>query len=138
MREQGEKVNVRSTTQPRPGEGLSEKPEPDRCSGSGQGTRGRARRIRRRSGRCNRGSCRRRWCRSRRAREGRVQRRADGLRRQEDPGDQGRARADRTRPQRGQGPGRGAPKAVKEGVNKAEAEDIKKKLEAAGGTVELK
>ncbi len=32
----------------------------------------------------------------------------------------------------------GAPKAVKEGVNKAEAEEIKKKLEAAGGTVELK
>ena len=32
----------------------------------------------------------------------------------------------------------GAPKAVKEGVNKAEAEDIKKKLEEAGGTVELK
>ena len=32
----------------------------------------------------------------------------------------------------------GAPKAVKEGVNKAEAEDIKKKLEAASGTVELK
>ena len=32
----------------------------------------------------------------------------------------------------------GAPKAVKEGVNKAEAEDIKKKLEAAGATVELK
>jgi large subunit ribosomal protein L7/L12 len=32
----------------------------------------------------------------------------------------------------------GAPKAVKEGVNKAEAEEIKKKLEAAGGAVELK
>jgi large subunit ribosomal protein L7/L12 len=32
----------------------------------------------------------------------------------------------------------GAPKAVKEGVNKAEAEDIKKKLEAAGAKVELK
>ena len=32
----------------------------------------------------------------------------------------------------------GAPKAVKEGVNKAEAEEIKKKIEAAGGTVELK
>ena len=32
----------------------------------------------------------------------------------------------------------GAPKAVKEGVNKAEAEEIKKKLEAAGATVELK
>jgi large subunit ribosomal protein L7/L12 len=32
----------------------------------------------------------------------------------------------------------GAPKPVKEGVNKAEAETIKKKLEDAGGTVELK
>ena len=32
----------------------------------------------------------------------------------------------------------GAPKAVKEGVNKAEAEDIKSKIEAAGGTVEIK
>ena len=32
----------------------------------------------------------------------------------------------------------GAPKAIKEGVNKAEAEDIKSKIEAAGGTVELK
>ena len=31
-----------------------------------------------------------------------------------------------------------APKAVKVGVNKAEAEDIKKKLEEAGGSVELK
>jgi large subunit ribosomal protein L7/L12 len=31
-----------------------------------------------------------------------------------------------------------APKAVKEGVNKAEAEDIKKKLEAAGAKVEIK
>ncbi len=32
----------------------------------------------------------------------------------------------------------GAPKAVKEGINKAEAEEIKKKLEAAGAKVELK
>ncbi len=32
----------------------------------------------------------------------------------------------------------GAPKPVKEGVNKAEAEAIKKKLEEAGGAVELK
>jgi len=32
----------------------------------------------------------------------------------------------------------GAPKAVKEGVNKAEAEEIKKKLEEVGGGVELK
>lgn len=31
-----------------------------------------------------------------------------------------------------------APKAVKEGVNKAEAEDIKKKLEAAGAKVDIK
>jgi large subunit ribosomal protein L7/L12 len=31
-----------------------------------------------------------------------------------------------------------APKAVKEGVNKAEAEDVKKKLEEVGGSVELK
>ncbi len=32
----------------------------------------------------------------------------------------------------------GAPKAVKEGVNKKDAEDMKKKLEAAGAKVELK
>lgn len=32
----------------------------------------------------------------------------------------------------------GAPKPVKEGVKKEEAEEIKKKLEAAGATVELK
>jgi large subunit ribosomal protein L7/L12 len=32
----------------------------------------------------------------------------------------------------------GAPKAVKEGVNKDEAEKVKKQLEAAGATVELK
>ncbi|MBO6304623.1 MAG: 50S ribosomal protein L7/L12 [Selenomonadaceae bacterium] len=32
----------------------------------------------------------------------------------------------------------GAPKAVKEGVAKAEAEEMKKKLEEAGATVELK
>jgi large subunit ribosomal protein L7/L12 len=32
----------------------------------------------------------------------------------------------------------GAPKPVKEGVNKDEAEKIKKQIEDAGGTVELK
>lgn len=32
----------------------------------------------------------------------------------------------------------GAPKPVKEGVNKTEAEEIKGKIEAAGGSVELK
>lgn len=31
-----------------------------------------------------------------------------------------------------------APKVIKEGLNKEEAEDLKKKLEAAGATVELK
>ena len=31
-----------------------------------------------------------------------------------------------------------APKAIKEGIGKAEAEEIKKKIEEAGGTVELK
>ena len=31
-----------------------------------------------------------------------------------------------------------APKAIKEGINKAEAEEIKKKIEEAGGIVELK
>ena len=31
-----------------------------------------------------------------------------------------------------------APKAIKEAVNKAEAEEIKNKIEAAGGTVEIK
>ena len=32
----------------------------------------------------------------------------------------------------------GAPKTIKEGVNKAEAEEIKKKIEAAGAKVEIK
>jgi large subunit ribosomal protein L7/L12 len=32
----------------------------------------------------------------------------------------------------------GAPKPLKEGVSKAEAEEVKAKIEAAGGTVELK
>jgi large subunit ribosomal protein L7/L12 len=32
----------------------------------------------------------------------------------------------------------GAPKAVKEGVSKGEAEDVKKKIEEVGGSVELK
>ena len=31
-----------------------------------------------------------------------------------------------------------APKAIKEGTNKTDAEEIKKKIEAAGGTVEIK
>jgi large subunit ribosomal protein L7/L12 len=31
-----------------------------------------------------------------------------------------------------------APSAIKEGISKQDAEDLKKKLEEAGGTVELK
>jgi large subunit ribosomal protein L7/L12 len=32
----------------------------------------------------------------------------------------------------------GAPKAIKEGVSKDEAEEVKKKIEAAGGTIDVK
>ena len=32
----------------------------------------------------------------------------------------------------------GAPKSIKEGVKKEEADEIKQKIEAAGGTVEVK
>ena len=56
----------------------------------------------------------------------------------EDPGDQGRARGHRPRPQGGQGPRRRRPAAVKEGVNKEEADSIKAQLEEAGASVELK
>ena len=38
---------------------------------------------------------------------------------------------------RGEGPGRWQPSAVKEGVTKAEAEEMKKKLEDQGAVVEL-
>ena len=61
-----------------------------------------------------------------------------GLRREEDRGHQGRARPHRARPQRGQGVVEEAPKPVKEGVNKDEAEEAKKQLEAAGATVDVK
>ena len=80
-------------------------------------------RQRRRSGRR-----RRRWrcrrCRAARS-EGRVHRHAGRRWRQEDQRHQGGARDHRPRPQGSQGPGRGAPKAVKEGVPKADAEKLK-------------
>ena len=59
-------------------------------------------------------------------------------RREQDRRHQGSPRDHRPGPEGGQGPRRGRPKAVKEGVSKAEAEEIKKKLEAAGAKVELK
>ena len=63
---------------------------------------------RRRAGRRGRGRRRRRRrCRRGRAGAGRVRRHPRGRRRQEDPGHQGRARADRPGPEGGQGPGRG-------------------------------
>jgi hypothetical protein len=59
-------------------------------------------------------------------------------RRQEDPGHQGRPRGDRPGPEGSQGPRRGRPKTVKEGLQKDEAEKLKKELEEQGATVELK
>jgi large subunit ribosomal protein L7/L12 len=59
-------------------------------------------------------------------------------RRQEDRGHQGSPRHHRPGPQGSQGPGRRRSEAVKEGVNKADADKIKAQLEAAGAKVELK
>ena len=58
--------------------------------------------------------------------------------RQEDPGDQGRPRRHRPRPEGGEGPRRRRPGTVKEGVNQEEADSIKAQLEEAGAGVELK
>ena len=77
---------------------------------------------------------------ARRRRRGadRVRRRADRRRRQEDPGDQGRPRDHRPRPQGGEDLVDGAPSAVKEGVTQEEADSIKAQLEEAGASVEIK
>ena len=71
--------------------------------------------------------------------------RADGVhrhphrrRRQQDRRHQGGPRGHRPRPQGGQGPGRGAPKAVKEGVTKADAETSRRSSTEAGAKVEIK
>ena len=49
-----------------------------------------------------------------------------------------RAAVRRTRPRRSEGPRRRRSEGLKEGVTKAEAEEIKKKIEAAGAKVEIK
>jgi len=58
--------------------------------------------------------------------------------RKEDRGHQSGARADPARSQRGQGSRGRRPKNVKEGVSKADADTMKKKLEEAGAKVEIK
>ena len=68
----------------------------------------------------------------------RVHRHPDRRWRQEDQRDQGSPRDHRPRPEGSQGPGRRRAEGVKEGVSKEEAEKIKKKLEEAGATVEIK
>jgi hypothetical protein len=68
----------------------------------------------------------------------RIRRRSDCSWRQENQRHQGSARHHRSWPERSQGPGRRRTEAVKEGVAKAEAEELKKKLEEAGASVELK
>ena len=57
---------------------------------------------------------------------------------QEDQRHQGSPRHHRPGPGEAKALVEGAPKAVKEGVNKDEAEKIKKQIEEAGATVELK
>ena len=61
-----------------------------------------------------------------------------GGRRQEDPGDQGRARGHRPRPERGQGARRRGPQARQGGHREEEADKLKQELEEAGATVEVK
>ena len=56
----------------------------------------------------------------------------------EDPGDQGRPRGHRPRPEGGEGPRRLGPEAGQGGRDQEEADAIKAQLEEAGATVELK
>jgi large subunit ribosomal protein L7/L12 len=76
--------------------------------------------------------------RSGRGREDRVRRDPHRRRWQEDQRHQGSPRDHRLGLGEAKALVEGAPKAVKEGVNKDEAEKIKKQIEEAGGTVELK
>ncbi len=71
-------------------------------------------------------------------REDRVRRDPDRNRAGEDQGDQGRPRAHGLGLTEAKAFVESAPKAVKEGVAKDEAEQIKKKLEEAGAKVEIK
>ena len=70
--------------------------------------------------------------------EDRVHRCADRDRREEDRGDQGSPRAHRLGLKEAKDLVEAAPKAVKEGVTKDEAEKVKAPLEKAGAKVELK
>ena len=68
----------------------------------------------------------------------RIQRHPGRGGREEDQRDQRGTRHHRARPKEAKDLVEGAPKAVKEGVNKDEAAKIKKQLEDAGATVEVK
>ena len=68
----------------------------------------------------------------------RVHRRPEGRRREEGRSHQGRPRHHRPGPEGSEGPGRRRPQIVKEAVSKDDAAKIKKDLEAAGATVEVK
>jgi large subunit ribosomal protein L7/L12 len=72
------------------------------------------------------------------SRADRVRRDPDRRRRQEDQRHQGSPRDHPARPGEAKALVESAPKAIKEGVNKAEAEEIKKKNRGPGGTVEIK
>jgi len=76
--------------------------------------------------------------RARRRGEDRVHRRPEGRRREQDQRHQGGPRDHRPGPHEAKAVVDEAPKPVKEGVSKAEAADIEKKLKEAGATVELK
>ena len=90
------------------------------------------------SGRRCGGSRRRRRRGGSGGRADRVHRHPDRRRRQQDRRHQGGPRSHQPRPQGGQGPGRRRAQDVKEGVNKADAETIKKKLTEAGAKVDVK
>ena len=83
------------------------------------------------------------WRRRRRGggagrREDRVHRHADRSRRRQDQRHQGRPRSHQPRLKEAKDLVESAPKPIKEGVTKDEAEAIKKKFEDAGAKVEIK
>ena len=67
-----------------------------------------------------------------------IQRHPGRCRREEDPSDQGGSRHHGAGPERSQRPGGRRSQAGQGRISKAEADEIKKKLEDAGATVELK
>ena len=68
----------------------------------------------------------------------RVRCHPDSGRPEQDPGDQGRARADQPGPEGGQGSGRGRAQAGQGSVSKEEADAAKAKLVEAGATADIK